>query len=268
MGVLLEMLQTSPYSGMPLQVHVLDEGLRHTIIPELPAINRLPNHMSLSYGSFDELEHTCAELLMASKTPLMQSSCAACREQFRPPDRIVSCPRCKHPFHVSCAAQALCSNNVQLLPKTGPCSQCGQVIAWPVLLRTARRLGQTLPVLETTDAHPGDCDGDKLSTVRGAAHDKEATLEESYQLLNVEAESEPRCPVTTIVDTDDDEESTGCSCNAEKSDTAVHASKRPKPAVEEEEEEARQQKEASDAAYSLRSRLFKRRCMDGSVFGI
>jgi len=278
--VLLEMLQTSPYSGMPLRVHVLDAGLQNAIIPDLPAVNRLPNHMSLSYGSFDELEHTCAESLMASQRPLLQSSCAACKEQFRPLDRVVSCSHCEHPFHVSCAAQAMCSSSVQLLPKAGPCSQCGQMIAWPVLVRTARKLGQDLSSLGAMDEHPSSQDGDQPRTAKRAACD-EVALEQTHPPLVVEMGSELLRPVTAIIDTDDEGDGTapGVVPNIAMSDTALDAANErtlhtcqvvePNPVLEVEDEEEGQRKEPSNhSACSLRSRLYKRRCMDGSVFGI
>lgn len=140
--VLLEMLQHSPFCGMPLRVQIFDSDTHWSILPKLPARSQLPKHISVNHGSFDDLEHMCAELMVAMHQPVVCTVCAACREKLRALDRIVSCPGCRHAFHVSCAAQAFnAAIGAKLMPEaTGSCPSCKRVTAWPALVQSARRL--------------------------------------------------------------------------------------------------------------------------------
>lgn len=158
--VLLEMLQTSPYCGMPLRVQVLDPKAHRELISKLPAVQRLPKHISVGHGSFDDLEHICAELMMVSQQPLAGAACASCKEAFRPQERLVACPGCEQPFHVSCAAQAFIGpSGAQLMPReSASCPQCGHRTEWPVIVRTLRRfspVNSATPAADTTQVDVG-----------------------------------------------------------------------------------------------------------------
>lgn len=145
--VLTEMLQASPYCRMPLRVHVLDQCALRQLAPEAAATKRLPSHMNITNGSFDDLETICAELMMEMRQPVVGVSCAACLELFRAKDRILTCPNCAQPFHVSCAAQVFTGvQGVQLMPNApAACPHCKQKTEWPVLVRTAKRLSIAPP---------------------------------------------------------------------------------------------------------------------------
>lgn len=142
--VLLQMLQASPYCRMPLQIHIFDHGAFHETFPRLQASELLPSHFSVSYGSFDDLERNCAELMMATQQPVTGMRCSTCSEALKAKDRILSCFSCEKPFHVSCAAQAFIGiSGLQLMPdRPSSCPSCNVVIEWPTLIRTARRLSQ------------------------------------------------------------------------------------------------------------------------------
>lgn len=144
--VVLQMLQATPYSGMPLRVHVLDQGTWDKL-QELPSVKSLPKHMALTLGTFDDLEQLCAEMMMV--LPMLGSSCSACSQALQVNDRVVTCPHCEFPFHVSCAVKAFTgSSGLRLMPdQPAACSRCKVATEWPVLIRTARRLSHT-PVLE------------------------------------------------------------------------------------------------------------------------
>lgn len=140
--VLLEMLQATPFCGMPLRVQVFDAEVHCNILPRLEARLQLPKHITVHHGCFDDLEHMCADLMVAMHQPVTKTVCSACKDKLRARDRIVSCPSCLHPFHVTCAAQAF--NNVKgtmLMPeKLGCCPNCKKTTAWPALVQSARRL--------------------------------------------------------------------------------------------------------------------------------
>lgn len=152
--VLFEMLQTSPYCRMPLLVQVFDSSTFWEVLPQLKDMQQhLPSHIAVSHGSFDDLEHICAEQMTARRRTVASALCEACCETLRLQDRIVSCPSCASPFHVSCAAQAFNGLGGQLaMPdNVGKCPKCKVASAWPVLVKSARRLSQP-PVAATESA--------------------------------------------------------------------------------------------------------------------
>lgn len=144
MQILFEMLQVSPYNGMPLRVHILDQEAYHQTMPKISAAIRLPKHMSITSGGFDELESICAEMMTAMRQPVLCIACGACRGHFRKLDRVLLCHSCETPFHVSCAAKAFTGiSGKDLMPRqSASCPKCGKKTDWPVLIRSARRLSQ------------------------------------------------------------------------------------------------------------------------------
>lgn len=283
--VVLEMLSKSPYCGMPLQVHVLDPATYESVFRKLPAVQRLPKHMSVAAGSFDDLEQTCAELMMVAHRPIAASSCSACKEAFREQDRLVACPACQHPFHVSCAAQAfLGTGGTQLLPRApGACPHCGHITEWPALVRTARRFSQTAAcAVPQPQGMPGarveeeesDSDG-SLPSVLGEDQELEASqiLTQTSQMpaLHVGATAPGlRGPVhpaldcpTFAVDSEDEGEDQplatlgpGAGCIGIKRAEVTQGTL---TAVSPDE---------ADPGEALRSRLFKKRRGDSTVYGI
>lgn len=138
--VLFEMLQASPYCRLPVQVHFLDSHTYRELLCKVSSRERLPKHMSITHGCFDELEHICAERMMATQWDVA-ASCACCSICFAGGDRAVSCPGCACSLHLRCAAQAFTGSTGQLLPKTASaCPSCGMSVEWPILIRSARRL--------------------------------------------------------------------------------------------------------------------------------
>lgn len=197
--VLLEMLQTSPYCGMPLQVHVLDKEAYSQMMPKLPGVQRLPKHISITHGSFDDLEHVCAELMMAIQQPVTRAVCTACGEAFRPGDRIVSCPHCEHPFHVSCAAQAFIGpTGTQLMPKeSAACPQCKCTTEWPVLVRTARRV-PTATAEAGSVATEADSGGREGSNMLDSREEEEESVSDGSEPEMMISDSEDACEAPAL----------------------------------------------------------------------
>nr|QDO16297.1 structure-specific endonuclease subunit SLX1 [Lingulodinium polyedra] len=310
--VLLEMLQASPYCGMPLHVHILDQGAYWQMIPKLPAVQRLPKHITMTHGSFDDLEHVCAELMMAMQQPVVGTSCSACGEAFRPQDRLVSCPGCEQPFHVSCAAQAfLGPTGTQLMPReSAACPVCKHATDWPTLVRSARRLSEVAlaEAGEAASARPGCQEGD-VSDSDGTATD--AALAGTELAVAAENAVRPAAPPRTacgtsaeldcpsfVLDSDDDERiappaadrvgheavrrAVAAKCRGRRAGKVQGEAKRPVagPGIGGADAACAARSPQPDVAVatidgtdadegdSLRSRLFKRRRGDASVFGI
>merc|ERR1719343_163416 len=125
------MLQVTPYCRMPLRVWILDEDAQNETLPKLQAaVDKLPKHITITNGNFDDLERSCADQMMEMHRPVASSDCAVCEKAFCNDDRVVSCPDCDTPFHVRCAAQLFVCNNHQkhnicLVPKhPAACSSC------------------------------------------------------------------------------------------------------------------------------------------------
>jgi len=143
MKVLFEMLQASPYCRLPLQLHILDSYAFHELLPKISARERLPKHMSITHGSFDELEGICAERMMAIHWEV-GPACTTCARPFDGGDRVVSCPSCSCSLHVTCAVLAFPCQGRLLPDAAGSCPACGKTVEWPVLIRSARRLPKSL----------------------------------------------------------------------------------------------------------------------------
>jgi len=142
--VLLEMLQVSPYCRMPLCVHILDSKAYVEVLPHLKAVELLPEHIKITHGSLEDLENICAEEMRAVHQPVSGALCSACAEGFHTGDRVVSCPHCRHSLHVTCAARAFTSHTGRLMPvEPAACPRCQQSVAWPVLVKSNRRLSRT-----------------------------------------------------------------------------------------------------------------------------
>jgi len=150
--VLIEMLKATPYSRMPLRLHFLDEGVWNQL-PKMPAAQALPTHMNKNQGSFDDLEQQCHESMMV--IPVTSSVCAKCKEKWKVGDRLVSCPHCECPLHVTCAAM-LCSkstNTKQLMPdEPACCPQCTRSSEWMVLVRSHRTWMEDMEVQEQQES--------------------------------------------------------------------------------------------------------------------
>mmetsp|Transcript_94162 Transcript_94162/g.210543 ORF Transcript_94162/g.210543 Transcript_94162/m.210543 type:complete len:508 (-) Transcript_94162:52-1575(-) len=193
--VLLQMLQARPYCGMPLRLHILDPEIHDKILPKLPAARKLPGHIQITKGSFDDLERLCVALVLATSQPVSGDSCVACGEAFCAQDRLVTCPSCECPFHVSCAAQAFVGPAAsRLMPRLpAACPKCSASCEWPVLVRTARRFAEAPPAAEALPAASSsgalpECsqevayDGDSDSSLHTAADDDRDGEEEDSGL--------------------------------------------------------------------------------------
>ncbi|CAK9033313.1 unnamed protein product [Durusdinium trenchii] len=153
--VLIEMLKATPYSRMPLRVHFLDEAAKSQL-PKMPAARALPTHMTFTLGSFDELERLCYESMMM--IPVTSSVCAKCSGRLEPADRVVSCPHCECPLHLTPCALELFpkTKGAQLIPEgSAACPSCARPTEWMVLIRGARRLSvsPSLPDMECQAEH-------------------------------------------------------------------------------------------------------------------
>eukprot|EP00428_Durinskia_dybowskii_P015442 CAMPEP_0170215512 /NCGR_PEP_ID=MMETSP0116_2-20130129/7393_1 /TAXON_ID=400756 /ORGANISM="Durinskia baltica, Strain CSIRO CS-38" /LENGTH=339 /DNA_ID=CAMNT_0010466089 /DNA_START=181 /DNA_END=1197 /DNA_ORIENTATION=+ len=152
--VVLRMLAVSPYCRMPLRIHFFDASLPAQMLPSLPEAQRLPSHMDVTEGSFDDLEARCAEVMRRPPVDLGRSACAMCSAVFVPGSRLVACPGCAAPSHVSCAARAFAAPmggrapacvipgmQQALLPHTSArCRSCSAAWSWPALVARAWRL--------------------------------------------------------------------------------------------------------------------------------
>lgn len=149
--VLLGMLAVSPYCRMPLRLHVLDVQLRCEVLPQLPEAERLPVHVAVTDGTFDELEALCAEVMVQQPLDPATAQCAICLEPLRAGGRAVRCPAaaCCRSSHVSCAAQVFGPAEAggsagaarPLLPgRPARCPHCGEAWLWPALVSSAFRL--------------------------------------------------------------------------------------------------------------------------------
>lgn len=261
MQVLFQMLQVSPYCRMPLRLHVFDADTFHQRMPRLPAVQQLPKHITITHGCFDDLEHICAEMMKAMAQPVTDILCSACRNEFRSGDRIVTCPSCEYPFHLSCAAQAFMGPaSGRLMPEQpAACLHCGTMTEWPVLIRSARRWsvrGASIcppvpPSQPGTAAFAGaepSCGGERLlaETVRPSAC----------------------CPVLVI---DSDDNAGDAPTPTERSGARGSVADEPPPLAQLQPGSKIAPDDASDAEDTndaLRARLFKRRRGDASVFGI
>ena len=136
--VLLEMLQAIPYNRIPLRVHFLEESLWTGLENMFGAA--LPNHLTLTHGSFDDLQELCKQRLTMVMPPA-GSECAKCSELLKPGDLIVHCPHCECLMHLSCAATVFTGTSTKLMPDDpADCLKCSVSMDWLVLLRNQRVL--------------------------------------------------------------------------------------------------------------------------------
>jgi len=156
MHVLLAMLKVLPYSRLPLQLHVLEPSANAILRSTLAAVVRqLPSHLSITCGTFADLEMACAERLKAIRKPVGDAPCGGCRVCFKAGDRVVACLGCQQPFHVRCAAALFHSDeaNSALVPQGRvPCPSCQEALEWPMLIQTARRLSVSLAAVVVDEA--------------------------------------------------------------------------------------------------------------------
>mmetsp|Transcript_16733 Transcript_16733/g.47869 ORF Transcript_16733/g.47869 Transcript_16733/m.47869 type:complete len:283 (+) Transcript_16733:65-913(+) len=140
--VVLRMLTVSPYCRMPLRVHFFDTALRGELLPKLAETSQLPAHISMTQGCFDELEAICAEVMRRPPLDATNARCSICRGPFVAGGRLVRCPGCGAPSHVTCAAQEFPPAPApQLLPQGDTrCSGCSCAWTWPALVSSACRL--------------------------------------------------------------------------------------------------------------------------------
>lgn len=157
--ILLQMLKASPYCLMPLHVHFLDGAPHLASLTELQATVQRVAHLQVTCGSFDDLEQLFADQMQARSRPLAGASCWKCKEALSSQSRVVVCPLCDQPFHVGCAAKALCQGDRLLPDVPAPCPSCHSQISWPVLLRTARRLDEA-PMLPDSCVEESEDDMD------------------------------------------------------------------------------------------------------------
>lgn len=86
--VLLQMLQASPYCGMPLRVHVLDQATWDAL-QKLPSLRGLPKHLPVTFGNFDDLEQLCAEAMTTMVMPVSRAVCITCSQALQVNDRVL-----------------------------------------------------------------------------------------------------------------------------------------------------------------------------------
>lgn len=146
--LVLEILQIKPYCTLPLHLHIFDPTTYDTTLPSLPAARKLPEHIKVHRGDFDELEQVCAELMASHRGLGISGPCKGCTEDFKINSRVVWCPECKAPFHPSCAAQAFLDvASLKLIPdEPAKCPCCQKRVFWPHMAMSVRRLpvGSTL----------------------------------------------------------------------------------------------------------------------------
>ncbi|OLP97996.1 Structure-specific endonuclease subunit SLX1-like [Symbiodinium microadriaticum] len=136
--VLLEMLQAIPYNRIPLRVHFLEESLWTGLENLFGAA--LPNHLTLTHGSFDDLQGLCKQRLTMVMPPA-GSECVKCSELLKPGDLVVHCPHCECLMHLSCAATVFTGTSKKLMPDDpADCLKCSVSMDWLVLLRNQRVL--------------------------------------------------------------------------------------------------------------------------------
>ena len=87
--------------------------------------------------------------------PVTSSECAICSKPLEPAQRLVSCPSCAVPMHLTpCAAQLFSTTAQRLMPdQPAPCPACGRTTEWMVLIRSARRLTIS-PSMPTEERDP------------------------------------------------------------------------------------------------------------------
>eukprot|EP00441_Pelagodinium_beii_P023291 CAMPEP_0197676898 /NCGR_PEP_ID=MMETSP1338-20131121/87559_1 /TAXON_ID=43686 ORGANISM="Pelagodinium beii, Strain RCC1491" /NCGR_SAMPLE_ID=MMETSP1338 /ASSEMBLY_ACC=CAM_ASM_000754 /LENGTH=390 /DNA_ID=CAMNT_0043257647 /DNA_START=215 /DNA_END=1387 /DNA_ORIENTATION=- len=194
--VLLQMLQATPYCGMPIRVHVLDQGTWDNL--QKLSVESLPKHIAVTLGTFDDLEQLCAERMLVM--PMVSSTCGTCSEALRENDRVVTCPHCEHPFHVSCAAKAFTGQSgLRLMPdQPAACAKCKAATDWPVLIRTARRLSHTPILNEENDEDENEDERDD--------DDEDAVGDSQCTPTCEDAESQI---VSEILDSDEEMEDSG-----------------------------------------------------------
>lgn len=204
--VLLQMLQASPYCGMPLRVHVLDQATWDAL-QKLPSLRGLPKHLPVTFGNFDDLEQLCAEAMTTMVMPVSRAVCITCRKALQVNDRVLSCPECGKPFHVSCAAQAFLGKDSSRLMPEGPlaCPSCEAITEWPVLIRSARRLSHA-PIA------PQQGEAGTDGNLQDEAEDDEDEDEDEDESENEEEEDEEDREGETVVLGDSDEEVGGAAC--------------------------------------------------------
>ena len=136
--VLLEMLQAIPCNRIPLRVHFLEESLWTGLENLFGAA--LPNHLTLTHGSFDDLQGLCKQRLTMVMPPA-GSECVKCSELLKPGDLVVHCPHCECLMHLSCAATVFTGTSKKLMPDDpADCLKCSVSMDWLVLLRNQRVL--------------------------------------------------------------------------------------------------------------------------------
>jgi len=265
--LLFEMLQVKPYCRMPLRIHILDEDAYVNTLPNIPSAQKLPKHIVLTQGTFDDLERICADMMMAMHRPIACAACLVCSKPFQGDDRVVSCSNCDRAFHVSCAATAFCQSvgearGTLLIPDApAACPGCNQFVEWPVIVRSARRFAQP----RSTATHQ------QVGTHSGLATDeRQVGFEAQTVALSSRAGSRKLCGEPMVggspsqaTDMDDEASSEQEDCHepepASSSISAKHAMASERRSIPE---------IGSISGDALRNRLFKRRRGDDTVFGI
>jgi len=174
--VLFQMLQTSPFCRMPLSVQILDPSTfcEVQVSPQLRGLQQnCPSHIHVSYGTFDDLERICAKEMTARRQTVTGASCAGCLKALQSQDRIVTCPGCAAPLHVSCAVQAFAGAGGALaMPDSeGECPRCHVLAAWPALVKSARKFSeaisatQDIPLVGSADGSVAVKVGEELGDV-------------------------------------------------------------------------------------------------------
>jgi structure-specific endonuclease subunit SLX1 len=245
MQVLFEMLQASPYCRMPLHVHILDSTAYRELLPKISAREKVPKHICITHGTFDELEHICADQILATQQEV-DSCCAACSGALKTGDRVVSCPSCRCSLHVHCAAQAFTGLTGQLMPQQpGSCPSCAKLIEWPIMIRSARRVPNS--------AHAHQKESQEICPSASPNDLVEAISADSLQPVSS----------ASLVILDEPHSSVGASagCHGDSRSDPLHAQSSTKPKV-------RSHAECLSGGESLRERLIKKGRISASIFNM
>ena len=109
---------------MPLTVSLFtDAAIPHTLNAS-SRVELLANLDSLEIGEqLGEIKFT---------------NCVFCAIPFEESRKFLTCPGCKSPCHVKCAAESLEREEGQIIPSEGECVVCCQVWPWAKFAATAR----------------------------------------------------------------------------------------------------------------------------------
>lgn len=133
--ILATMLQTKPWSRLPLTLR----WLKQQYFKEFPAGMEAPNHMPIAYGPVKPAKVRKNE--EEQEIEVVEVTCLLCDDAVTQTERMrCLSTSCQLNAHVRCLAKHILQREPPgtLLPLEGPCPSCGSILLWGDLVRLKR----------------------------------------------------------------------------------------------------------------------------------